>query len=307
MSANVDHVLVTRFNLPSKGHESLVRAQENWLKNRVTLFERYCLPSVLAQTSRQFSWVIYFDPESPDWLRDWVRNHERRQHFRANFREEVSGEDLLADISRFARHGDELLTTNLDNDDGLAADFVARLQGAGEGAGRTALYVGDGLIRCGDALYRHVDPYNAFCSVREPWDQAVTCWADWHNTLHRQMPVSVLRGDPAWLQVVHGANVSNRVHGRRTDPARHGAQFPGLLDDLPQPRIQQIAGEILVSMPVRAIREGGRATVKAVISKIAGRKGLDWAKFMWTSLRRYPDGRQRARLPFPHFRSGDGG
>ena len=91
MTANLDHVLLTRFNLPSKGHESLVRAQENWLKNRVMLFERYCLPSVLAQTCRSFSWIIYFDPESPVWLLDWVRSHEQWGYFNPYFREEVPG------------------------------------------------------------------------------------------------------------------------------------------------------------------------------------------------------------------------
>jgi hypothetical protein len=290
MSANLDHVLVTRFNLPSQGHESLVRAQENWLKNRVELFERYCLPSVLAQECQRFSWIIYFDPHSPAWLLDWVRGHERQLHFRPHYREEVTGQDLIADIRAVLKHqlGAELLTTNLDNDDGLAVDFVSRLQGAVQANDRAAIYIGDGLIRCGDALYRHFDPQNAFCSVRESWDKPVTCWADWHNMLQRQMPVAVLRGNPGWLQVVHGGNVSNRVHGRRTDPARHGSAFPGLLDDLPELGIPQIARDTLVSVPGRAIRESGRATAKLVISRVAGRKGLDRAKVMWASVRFRP-------------------
>ena len=62
MRIDLDHVLLTRFNLPSKGHESLVRAQENWLRNRVVLFERYCLPSVAAQTCRSFSSDHLFRP-----------------------------------------------------------------------------------------------------------------------------------------------------------------------------------------------------------------------------------------------------
>lgn len=286
MSASYDHVLLTRFNLPSKGHESLIRGQENWLKNRVGLFERYCLPSVLAQTCRRFSWIIYFDPQSPEWLLDWVRDHEQREHFRPYFREEVAEPDLLTDIEALARRprSAELLTTNLDNDDGVAVDFVERLQSATQGVrDRTAVYIGDGLIHCGDAVYKHFDPHNAFCSVREPWDRPVTCWADWHNLLPKKMPAVVLRGDPGWLQVVHGANVSNRVHGRRTYPAQHWAAFPGLLGDLPNPGIRQFTRDALVSVPGRAIRESGRATAKVVISKIVGKKGLDRAKVMWAS------------------------
>jgi hypothetical protein len=96
--AGVDHALLTRFNLPSKGNESLIRAQENWLRNRVALFERYCLPSVAAQSCRGFVWIIYFDPLSPQWLHEWVQSHERAGSFHPCFREEVTIPDLLADI-----------------------------------------------------------------------------------------------------------------------------------------------------------------------------------------------------------------
>jgi hypothetical protein len=289
MKDDLDHILLTRFNLPSRGHESLVRAQDNWLKNRVVLFERYCLPSVMAQTCRNFSWIIYFDPQSPAWLLDWVQGHEQQGNFSPYFREEVAGEDLLSDIQAVVgdRHGTDLLTTNLDNDDGLAFDFVTRLQGTARIGDRTAVYIGDGLIRGGDSLlYKRVDPHNAFCSVRESWEAPVTCWIDWHNLLPDQMPAVVLRGSPGWLQVVHGANVSNRVHGRLTYPTQYRAAFPGLLDDLPEPGMRQIASDTLLSVPGRALREGGRATAKAVISKIAGRRGLDLVKAMWTSVRR---------------------
>ena len=289
MGADLDHIVVTRFNLPSKGHESLVRARENWLKNRVALFERYCLPSVVAQTSQHFSWIIYFDPQSPPWLLEWIREHEQKGYYRPHFREEVSRTDLCRDIEEVVgpERGTELLTTNLDNDDSLAVDFLARVQSAARVDDRTAIYIGDGLIRRDNSLYRHLDRFNAFCSVRESWETPVTCWADWHNLLPEQMPAVVLRGDPGWLQVVHGANVSNRVRGRRTNPARHREAFPGLLADLPEPPVQQIAADVLISVPGRAIRDGGRSTTKAMISKVAGRRGLDRAKVAWSSARRH--------------------
>ncbi|MGO9080043.1 MAG: glycosyltransferase [Streptosporangiaceae bacterium] len=288
MRADIDHILLTRFNLPSQGHESLVRAQENWLRNRVELFERYCLPSVLAQTCRRFSWIIYFDPQSPEWLLNWVGGHERQGHFRPCLRAEVPAGDLLGDIRNVVGHqpGAELLTTNLDNDDGLAADFVARVQGAARRGARTAVYVGDGLIRRGDMLYRNFDRYNAFCSVREPWDAPLTCWADWHNLLPEHMPALVLRGSPGWLQVIHGANVSNRVRGHRTRPVQHRPLFPGLLDDLPDPSVRQIAADAFVSVPGRAVRDSGRAMTKALIARVGGKRGLDRVKFAWTSTRR---------------------
>ena len=45
----LDHVILTRFNLPTGGVEGIMRAREGWLRERIDLFERYCAPSVAAQ------------------------------------------------------------------------------------------------------------------------------------------------------------------------------------------------------------------------------------------------------------------
>lgn len=284
----LDHAILTRFNLPSAGHESLIRAQENWLRDRVALFERYCLPSVRAQTCRDFVWIIYFDPQSPEWLRAWADEHVRQGEFVAVYRESVSREELLGDIrAALGRDpGDTLLTTNLDNDDSLARDFVARLQAAPGEQRRVAVYVGDGLIIRGDRLYRRLDPSNAFSSVREAWSAPVTCWSDWHNLLPTHMPATVLRGEPGWLQVVHSSNVSNRVRGRRVDPSRFRAAFPGQLAAVPATGRADLARDALLEAPVRAAREGARAAVKLLVRALLGREGLDRVKRLYASVRR---------------------
>ncbi len=58
-----------------EGHRERHPRQSGWLEDRVELFERYCLPSVAAQTDRRFSWIIYFDPQSPAWLRQRIEGH----------------------------------------------------------------------------------------------------------------------------------------------------------------------------------------------------------------------------------------
>jgi N-acetylglucosaminyl-diphospho-decaprenol L-rhamnosyltransferase len=85
----IDHVLLTRFNLPSKGPESLIRAQEGWLQRRVELFQRYTIPSVAAQTVSGFHWIVYIDPESPPWLLERLTPHAEAGAFSPIFREEA--------------------------------------------------------------------------------------------------------------------------------------------------------------------------------------------------------------------------
>lgn len=279
MKPTVDHVILTRFNLPSRGSESLVRAKESWLRDRVQLFEDYCLPSVLAQQAWQFTWIIYFDPHSPQWLKERIAQYVERGYFVAIFREEVDSLQLLGDIrSVGAGNADVLLTTNLDNDDGLSLDFVQRLQEAVTDAETRALYVSNGLIQCQEKVYLRTDPVNAFCSVAAPWNNVTTCWMDWHNLLGNHMPITQIAGAPGWLQVIHESNVSNRVRGQLTSPQPYRENFAGGLPTATEPGASSLLLERAVLVPWRISKEMLRAGAKSLLMRLGGRELLDRAK-----------------------------
>ncbi|WP_298459533.1 glycosyltransferase [uncultured Cellulomonas sp.] len=276
MTRRLEHILLTRFNLPSPGAEQLIREQDGWLRERVQLFEQFCLPSVRAQTERRFHWIVYIDPRSPEWFMQWVEGATADGTFHAVPRAQVPRDLLMQDIRRVAGCEPEtLITTNLDNDDGLAVDFVARVQAQTTVSGRTAVYMTRGLIWAGGGLYLRTDRHNAFVSVREPWESAVTCWSEWHNRLHLQMPTVEADGAPAWLQVVHGSNVSNRVRGRRVPPAPYARLFGQLLDDVEAPSVGDIVVDTLLHVPRRAVREAVRAVAKRLVTTLLGREGVD--------------------------------
>ncbi|TIC79530.1 hypothetical protein E8D34_20365 [Nocardioides sp. GY 10113] len=282
---DVDHVLLTRFNLPTVGAESLIRAREGWLRERVALFERYCLPSVAAQSATTFEWLVYFDPESPAWLKERISGWQ--SVLTPVFRATVDRAELLADIeSTLERRGKWLITTNLDNDDGLARDFVERIQSAESVPRRHAIYCDNGLIRRGDGLYLRNDPENAFCSVREPWDGASTCWVDWHNLLGRSMEVIHVKGVPGWLQVVHESNVSNRVRGRLVSPASYLEIFEvGALSGVESPTASEIAHDRWVARPQRACRDLARSVGRRTALRLLGKDGFDRLKAQIATLR----------------------
>lgn len=279
MQADVDHILLTRFNLPSKGAESFVRSRDGWLRSRMELFERYCLPSVASQTVKSFNWVIYFDPQSPEWLKTKVRQLAETSVFTPIYRAEVSRQELLQDLREVsgAKHAN-LMTTNLDNDDGLALDFVQRLQEIPAGPLPTAVFLVHGLIRSDQRIYLRTDRSNAFCSVREDWSSAQTCWATWHNLLRTSMDVIEVGGGPAWLQVIHGANVSNRIRGRRISAAPYRPTFGSLLDGAENLKHGALLKDVMVDRPVRRARDIGRAVVKEAAMAMMGRDGLDRLK-----------------------------
>lgn len=286
-SSAVSHVFLTRFNLPTRGPESLVRAQDGWLRNRWDLFCRYTVPSMRAQTRQDYDWLIYFDVDSPEWLLNGISGHAAEGLYVPLFRTEVGPGDVISDIAdAVAVRGERLLTTNLDNDDGLAFDFVERLQAIDSAAPRSAIYLINGVIRSGDSLYRRTDRDNAFCSVLEGWQDPVTCWHDWHILLGQHMPVREVAGPPAWLQVVHGTNVSNRVHGRLISASDVVDQFGPLIADVSAPsRIRMMADRLLFG-PARILRDRLRAVGKTALMAVGGKRGLDRVKELSGRIRR---------------------
>ena len=274
-------VLLTRFNLPTGGVEGLIRAREGWLRERVDLFERYTVPSVQAQTAGAVHWIVYLDPQSPAWLMERMEGWRQQSLLVPVQRSAPSLGDLAVDLWKVTGTGHgPVITANLDNDDALAVDFVERLQGAPAKGPRNAIYLTRGLVRSGDKLFLRTDKLNAFCAVREPLDDPVTCWADWHNRLPLSMPVVHRGGSPAWLQVVHGANVSNRARGRLTNAQAYKALFPGLLDDVKEPSRHARATDVLIRVPGRQIRDGLRSGSRRLVVQVLGKDGFDRMKYL---------------------------
>jgi hypothetical protein len=279
----VNQVFLTRFNLPTAGVEGLIRAREGWLRERVDLFERYTVPSVAGQTVRA-TWLVYLDPESPAWLLRRLDPFVEEGLLHAVLRTAVSREELIADIAEaLPSRGDVLVTTNLDNDDGVARDLSARLTAVDDPRPRTALYVSHGLIKGPEGLFLRTDRRNAFCSVREAWDAPVTAWSEYHNELGRVMPVVELGGAPGWLQVIHGNNVSNRVRGRLAAPGAYRDLFPGLLDDVPVPSASQLARDRWLRRPARETRDAARAAARVAGLQILGKERYGRAKVRLSS------------------------
>jgi hypothetical protein len=276
--SRVDHVLLTRFNLPTGGLEGLVRAREGWLRERMDLFERYCAPSVAAQQGGPVTWVVYLDPSSPQWLLDRMRPYAERGLLHPVLRESVGVLELREDIARLVPEpGERLLTTNLDNDDGIAVDFCARLSAVASTAPRVAVYVTDGLVLTDDGLFLLRDRHNAFCSVLETWEAPVTSWSEYHNELHKVMPIVELDGAPGWLQVVHGGNVSNRKRGRLVSPAAYRDSFAVPLD-VPEPSARALHEDRWLRAPARVARDRTRAGLRAAGLRVLGKDGYGTAK-----------------------------
>ena len=59
----ISHILTTRFNLGLYDRENI--NVYKWIDNRIKLFGKYTLPSVLNQTRQDFIWLMVMDNRTP--------------------------------------------------------------------------------------------------------------------------------------------------------------------------------------------------------------------------------------------------
>ncbi len=207
--------------------------QRAWLAERLVLFRRYCLPSVTAQTVQDFTWLVYFDRNTPadalEQVRELVRSHPNIHVMLCDrFDDEVRRRDIAA----LLRPGvGWLLTTRLDNDDGWRADFVQRLQSEVRPGRREFLNFPTGILLYDDMtfLYRHDS--NAFISLSEPADDFVTVICAPHTDLSAHGTIRQLPPQPAFIQVIHPGTRSNKPRGVRVHRLLALAGFEALFGE----------------------------------------------------------------------------
>lgn len=266
------HVVITRFSLVTHGREFSIRMAPGWLEGRFDLFERYCLPTVAAQTCQDFIWLVLFDQATPQWALDRIAQCQRARAFTPLFLGQFGAEgwaQMVRDAIGAPQPGRLVVTSNLDNDDALAASYVARVQAAARAhwQGRTlAINAPVGLVLAGRRLYRYHHRSAAFTNMVEADDPAMrTTMTIRHNDLPHVLPLVQLDPAPGWLQVIHGGNVSNRVRGQVIARPDQADFPPAILAEADDPRWTERLWDNALVAPARALRDSAFRLVRRLI------------------------------------------
>ncbi|MFZ2267525.1 MAG: glycosyltransferase [Azonexus sp.] len=264
------HLIITRFNVASPGREAAIRLKRGWLDERFKLFEEICLPSVAAQTEKNFKWVVFFDVDTPVDYRERIDKLVVLFPFHPVFTDSFDMRKLGPDIVKNYGPADFLLTSRLDSDDILAANYVEILQKiASDLNGRNVINFDNGAIlllnKNKPALYEYHDDSNPFSSLIESFGtDSKTIWGVQHTDIHELGDVVHVQGKPMWLQVVHGGNVSNRVRGRRVPIGKYRSDF-NYTDEVSvgvNESVLELLYDKYVCGAIRRVREYIRSIVK---------------------------------------------
>jgi hypothetical protein len=267
------HVILTRFNVRfvEDPRVASIGLDPAWLTDRFALFERYCLPSVVAQSVQDFSWILFFDSATP---RDFVARINALVRPHDNIHVFFSPELPISTVQEAVRsvvpgRPEWLLTTRLDNDDAIHVDFVSRLQAGQTFQRAEVLNFPCGVILSEGRAYRWRDQSNAFISLLEPFDGFTTVLSiHRHVYAHESYPVRQVADAPMWLQLVHGNNVSNRIRGFRYPVRRALGGFPASAapEDAADRRFDIVLENMTMS-PLRWVRNTATTGVRLAAKK----------------------------------------
>lgn len=220
-----DHVILTRFSVR---FGDAPPPADDWLLYRWAFFRDALAASVSRQTSRAFQWLVFFDAETPDWLREEIEllcPGLFTPVFVASWSSRVAQEETARVTS-----APYLITTRVDSDDALARQFVADIHSTFDR--QESLYVnllcGVQVERTGE-LYRYDEPSGAFISYIEKREDASPPRTVFFSLSHASSRdfAGILNvvGPPRWMQVIHGSNIANCVRGLRVRPEPIQADF----------------------------------------------------------------------------------
>lgn len=225
------HIVLTQFNLKlyttDKNNQQC--HTDEWLRTRFEYFEHYCLPSMMQQTCDNYYWMVFFDQDTPDEYKSRIKQYQAEYASFHPYYISSDDKDIVKDehgaahmefvFRRLIReYCDEfngyVLTTNVDNDDCLHKDTIARIQRVFEEKPQDGIYAfpwGKQLFLDKELLLRIHYPHNHFLTLAQVLNKDFKTVKSYkHAKIRKMLPVvDIKEGPPAWMEIVHEGNVSN--------------------------------------------------------------------------------------------------
>lgn len=217
------HFVITRFNIRANYKCALKNPDNNpmkrildedYLKERFSIFEKYTLPSIKQQTNQNFIWLILFHKNTPDSFKKKIE--ELKEEF--TFIDLYFGDEEKFDFLEYCnKQGENIkyaITTRIDNDDMFSYDYIDKIQE----------YANSNLHECilsfskgrkydlnSKKLYEYERKDNHFLSMIGTKEECILQYN--HSKIFNiGKEVIMLDSDkPMWTEIVHDSNVINRI------------------------------------------------------------------------------------------------
>lgn len=210
-----EHYLLTCFNLDRGFDPDNKRNSLEYLEQRFSIFESITVPSVAAQSCSNFSWLVFFDPATPEQYKFkaeallksvksipvYVKNIKEIKEFITN---------------KLKNKTEYLITTNLDNDDAISENFIKLIQSNLKQEEVYMINLPIGYMISQKGLLMREFFSSPFHTLSEKVsNEIITCLDIPHVLTYmlqkEDVPVYQIISEPSWLQIIHKSNVSNSL------------------------------------------------------------------------------------------------
>ena len=230
------HFIITQFNLRNfpKSQNNEFEGWVEWTRERILLFKKYCLPSVLNQSEKNFTWLLYLDSETPKEFSDFIKEMNAYPNievtfcsgaadFQQNYMQAVK--DRLYDDTQW------IITSRMDNDDAVHKDMVKKIQEASEfkQGFMVSLASGYALEEKSLKMTHYFYPMAPFLALVEHrtsakgiFEKGHTIWPNLRLWIYKEIwlawfakkdrEVKYVLSEPLWVQIIHQKNVSNSFY-----------------------------------------------------------------------------------------------
>ena len=224
MEGKFTHYLITRFNVPVKNWETDKAGNkvldQHWMEHRLDLFRNYCVPTIRNQSCSNFNWLIYCGL-------DTGKDHLDRIEYaisgmpHARIRLVSDFDELLQDLRQSLTQVSTpfMITSRLDNDDGLSPDFINNIQLHFRPQHNLILNFSKGILY--DAFRKVLtevrsSPRNHYASLIEavtPNVLPLTVLGYPHGIPPEGMEVIDIPTRYSWLKIIHARNMASKTNG----------------------------------------------------------------------------------------------
>lgn len=220
----MEHYLITRFNLNlyDKDKKSNSVKGVDWLGHRFELFEKFCLPSIVQQTCKDFTWLCLFNRNTPIQYCKKIETIASKYSFYVPLYLSQTETDNLNNFlieyisSKLPSNKKVIITSRLDSDDALHCEFIQEVQAIAKLRVLNDFIInfdfGYQLITKMNFLFRINHLSNHFLTRIETDIKNFKTVMDFNHmkaVVHAKIENVAMPQKPMWLEIIHERNVSN--------------------------------------------------------------------------------------------------
>lgn len=222
------HFILTRFNLKLEGIPKLDKNNkpvqtEEWLEERFNLFEKYCLPSIMAQTCKKFVWFVMFDTNTPGSYIKKINKYESLFPLLIPLFLEKGDSNSIKTLfnqekNKYLDVGTKyIITTRIDNDDAFHQDMIHEVQEQFNCQQNVVISFTHGMqydLRKQILTQLHYGDNHFISRIEKVSNCVETVITYDHTYISKVAEVTYIENKykPMWIEIIHEGNLINSLY-----------------------------------------------------------------------------------------------